>query len=44
MTSPDTAAASTDTQVFDAFWGAGLWPGMSRTRARQLAGIGINQP
>jgi exodeoxyribonuclease V alpha subunit len=44
VTSPDTAAASADTQVFDAFWGAGLWPGMSRTRARQLAGIGINQP
>ncbi|MDX6244443.1 MAG: exodeoxyribonuclease alpha subunit [Frankiales bacterium] len=44
MTSPNVESPSADTQVFDAFWGAGLWPGMSRTRARQLAGIGITSP
>ena len=44
MTSTDTTPDALDTRVFEAFWGAGLWPGLSRTRARELAGIGITRP
>jgi exodeoxyribonuclease V alpha subunit len=42
-TAPDTTSTR-QADVFTAFISSGLWPGMSRTRARQLAEIGISTP
>ena len=44
-TTDETASGTTaEQQVFQAFCAAGLWPGLSRTRARQLTEIGIVSP